>query len=237
MIKPDYISSKDWTILNEKYKEEELISFFEQNYPYQYLIGDVDFCDSKILVNESVLIPRFETEGLVYKLVELIKEKKLAYDTILDIGTGSGCIIIALAKLLNESYDAIDLSNAALEVASKNAKLNEVEIHFEQKDILHETIEKEYDIVVSNPPYVRKDEEVGLSTKYEPQIALFAEDNGLEFYKKIMNNTKAKVYAFEIGCTQKQELMDYAKSIFQNATLLCEKDLAGLDRYFFIINE
>lgn len=237
MNRPTYISFKDWDILNSKYSSTELEEYFNNNYPYQYLIGDVDFCDNKILVNENVLIPRFETEELVYKLVDIINKRNLKNLKVLDLCTGSGCIIISLAKMLSGEFTAVDVSDKALELAKENAKLNEVNIEFVNKDILKETISGDYDIIVSNPPYVKYDEEVGDSTKYEPQIALFANNEGLEFYSTIINNYNAKIFAFEIGCTQKDAVINIAKEKYPQANIYCEQDMSGLDRYIFIINE
>ena len=139
--------------------------------------------------------------------------------------------------MINGKFTGVDVSNKALEVAKENAKLNEVNIEFINKDILKETISGACDVIVSNPPYVKYDEEVGASTKFEPQIALFADKNGLEFYSTIINNYNAKIYAFEIGCTQKSEVINIAKEKYPQANIYCEKDMSGLDRYIFIINE
>lgn len=237
MNKPEYISFKDWEILNNKYSSKELEEYLKKDYPYQYLIGNVDFCNNIININENVLIPRFETEELVYKLVNILNKYNINNPKVLDIGTGSGCIIISLAKLIEGNFDAVDISANALEVAKENAKLNNVNINFINKDILKEKIENQYDVIVSNPPYVRYDEEVGKSTKYEPQIALFADQDGLEYYFTIINNYNAKIFAFEIGCTQKEKVINIAKEKFPQATIYCEQDMSGLDRFIFIINE
>lgn len=237
MNKPKYISYKDWELLNQKYSSKQLEEYFNNNYPYQYLIGNVDFCDNIINVDERVLIPRFETEELVYKTLDLIKKNKLDNLKITDLCTGSGCIAISLKKEINCEIDAIDISEEALELARLNSKNNEVNINFIKRDVLSDDKLYKYDLVISNPPYIDKSEKVGQSTKYEPQIALFANNKGLAFYEKILSNYWAKIYAFEIGCTQKKEVINIATKKYPQAKIFCEKDMNGLDRFIFIINE
>lgn len=240
-MKPEKITDIDWKLLQEKYPDniEEIKEKIEQNYPVQYLIGYVDFCDAKIEVNENVLIPRFETEYLVEKVIKKLERYPDNTLKILDIGTGSGCIIISLAKKLKQKFTAIDISFKALEVAKKNANLNKVEIEFKNLDILNQALNEEYDVIISNPPYVAFDEAVGPETKFEPQNALFANNKGLEFYERIINMTPnfPKLIAFEIGMTQANEIIQFAKSKFPAADILVEKDLTGKDRYIFIENK
>lgn len=237
MNKPDYISYKDWELLNNKYSSNELEEYFNKNYPYQYLIGNVDFCDNIIKVDERALIPRFETEILVNETIKLIKERQFEDLTVCDLCTGSGCIGISVKKEINCKMDAIDISKEALELAKINVKNNNVEINFINRDILNDNNCYLYDVIISNPPYIDKKEIVGISTKYEPQIALFAKDNGLEFYKKILQNYKAKLYAFEIGYSQKDSIIKIAKDIYPKSKIIAKKDYAKFDRYIFIINE
>lgn len=208
------------------------------NYPVQYLIGNVEFCDSKIEVNENVLIPRFETEYLVEKITKRLEKYPKNTLNIIDIGTGSGCIIISLAKKIEQHFEAVDISYSALEIASKNAKNNKVNINFKQKDILKEDLEKNYDVIISNPPYVDKTEEVDPQTKYEPQNAIFAEKNGLEFYERIIEMicNKPKLIAFEIGMNQGDAISSLAKTKFPEANISIETDLTGRNRYIIIEN-
>lgn len=240
-MKPEKITDIDWKLLQEKYPNniDEIKEKIEQNYPVQYLIGHVDFYDSKIEVNENVLIPRFETEYLVEKLIKKLEKYTDNTLKILDIGTGSGCIIINLAKKLNQKFTAIDISTKALEVAEKNANLNKVEIEFKQLDILNQNLSEEYDVIISNPPYVDYNEPVGPETKFEPQNAIFANNKGLEFYEKIINmlTNQPKLIAFEIGMTQANEIIKSAQSKFPAADIIVEKDLTGRDRYIFIENK
>ena len=144
--------------------------------------------------------------------------------------------VINLAKKLNQKFTAIDISTKALEVAEKNANLNKVEIEFKQLDILNQNLSEEYDVIISNPPYVDYNEPVGPETKFEPQNAIFANNKGLEFYEKIINmlTNQPKLIAFEIGMTQANEIIKFAQSKFPAADILVEKDLTGRDRYIFI---
>lgn len=214
-----------------------------KKYPIQYLIGYVNFYGYKINVNESVLIPRYETEYLVEKTInyskKIFKDKKL---NIIDLGTGSGCIAVTLAKELNSNVSAVDISKSALEIAKNNAKENNVNINFIENDMLN-NIDDKFDIIVSNPPYVKEQEEIMESVKlYEPNIALYATDNGLHFYKQILKESVNKVndkfiIVFEIGYDEGQDIIDLAKYYFPNSKISLEKDLSNKDRYIFIINE
>ena len=184
------IGIADLTLLKETYKGDlkEAYKLLKKNYPIQYLIGYVDFYNYKIKVNENVLIPRFETELLIDKSIKYLKKKVIK--KAIDICTGSGCIAITLNKELNISFDACDISNPALTLAKENAKENNANIKFFKIDVLNDHIKEKYDLIVSNPPYVKKDEYTSLETKYEPQIALFANNNGLEFYEAIIKEAK-----------------------------------------------
>lgn len=167
------------------------------NKPVQYIIGETEFCGMRFFVDENVLIPRPETEEMVKKIASC-RDKAYLVPTgcdILDIGTGSGCIAISLAKLLKDSkVTAVDVSEKALNVARKNAKANEVNVRFILDDILNpqnpELIDNQYDIIVSNPPYVCESEKSEMRANvldYEPFSALFVSDNDpLVFYRKIL---------------------------------------------------
>lgn len=237
MNKPEHISYKDWELLNNKYSSKQLEEYFNKNYPYQYLIGNVDFCNNLIKVDERVLIPRYETELLVNEVLNFLKERQIKNLKIVDLCTGSGCIAISLKKEIDCTIDAVDISNQALELAKINALENNVEVNFINRDILKDDKYYEYDVVISNPPYIEETETVGISTKYEPQIALFAKDNGLEFYKKILKYYQAKLYAFEIGYKQKDSIIKIAKEIYPKSRIIAKKDYANFDRYIYIINE
>ena len=168
-----------------------------KNKPIQYVLGETEFCGMRFFVDENVLIPRPETEEVVNMIahsVETMCTSSLLH-SILDIGTGSGCIAISLAKLLKDSVvTAVDVSEKALNVAKKNAAENDVDVRFVLDDILNpknpELIDNQYDIIVSNPPYVCESEKSEMRANvldYEPSTALFVSDNDpLIFYRKIL---------------------------------------------------
>lgn len=244
MKKPNYITDLDFDLLKKKYKHLFLIKgYLKREYPVQYLIGNVDFYGYKIKVNKHTLIPRFETEQLIEHTTELINKYNMKNSNTLDIGTGSGCISVVLKSIIPTlTITAIDKSSRALKVAKTNAKLNHVDINF-----IHESIFKfkplnKYDIVISNPPYLSKSDIVDKKIKYEPHKALYAKNNGLEFYDYILNNIKPYLnkkflIAFEIGETQANYIKTLAKKNFKESKIIVKKDLCERDRFIFIINE
>ncbi len=213
-----------------------------EGYPIQYLIGYVDFYGYKINVNENVLIPRYETEYLVEKTINYSKKVFDGNLDILDLGTGSGAISIALGKKLDSNVTGVDISDKALEVARNNALQNNININFVKSDML-ENVTGKYDIVISNPPYIDSEEKIMDSVKkYEPHLALYAKDNGLYFYKNILSNIKPYlkekfIIAFEIGWWQGKLIETIAKEYFEDSKVLTLKDLTNRDRYIFVINE
>ena len=236
------ICEADLIELKKKYQGENLdiaLNKIKNGYPVQYLIGNVNFYGNIINVTENVLIPRYETEFLV----DIIKNTfdSNAKLNILDIGTGSGCISISLAKIFKEaSVKGIDVSSSAIKIADENKNLNKVNnVIFEVKDAFDLDNYNGYDIIVSNPPYVSKDEIVGEETKYEPQNAIFAENNGLIFYediiKKISISNSVRHIFFEIGMSQKDDISNFASKYLNNYKFNCLKDLSGKDRYIHII--
>ena len=244
MNKPDNITKNDWNLLIKKYPQniEDILNRINNNYPIQYLIGNVNFYGYQINVDESVLIPRFETELLVEKTINLMKKYNFIKPTIIDLCTGSGCIAIALKKEIPASkIIAVDNSKKALQKALENITLNNVDINTKQIDILKEELSGKYDVIISNPPYVDKKEIVDPSTKYEPQNAIFADNNGLIFYeriakisKQILNNKG--IIALEIGYNQKEDIINIFKEIYPNSIIYGEKDYNNFDRYIFILN-
>jgi len=192
--------------LNNELTHEEQSSFYKavdrlrNHEPIQYILGETEFFGMPITVNKQVLIPRPETEELVSWIIEDVDKNEA---TILDIGTGSGCIAISLAKKLNNAVvSAIDISTIAIEVAKKNTLINNVNIEFSRVDVLnfeadldlHHKWESKFDIIVSNPPYVRMQEKKLMKLNvidHEPDIALFVEDDDpLLFYRKISQLSK-----------------------------------------------
>jgi len=211
-----------------------------EGYPVQQILGFADFYGIKFKVNKYTLIPRPETEELVQWIIEENKEKKGL--KILDIGTGSGCIAIALAKRLNHSQvEAIDISSKALNVAMMNSKELGVQINFARMDILKKSYSDKlgmFDIIVSNPPYVTEKEKETMHInvlEHDPQSALFVPDNDpLLFYNAIFElslkhlTAGGKIY-FEINEVYGQNIQELLESRgFKN--VLIKKDLNGKDR-------
>ncbi|ELY1977930.1 peptide chain release factor N(5)-glutamine methyltransferase [Flavobacterium psychrophilum] len=231
-LKLDNIQLLQWETVLLQLKEQK---------PIQYILGETQFFGLPFYVNENTLIPRPETEELVEWIIkENLKINSLKNLKILDIGTGSGCIAISLAKNLpNASVFAIDVSDKALATAQKNAVLNEVDITFIEKNILQtEDLNQEFDIIVSNPPYVRNLEKKEIHKnvlEYEPHLALFVEDNdSLLFYRKITElatrnlSNNGQLY-FEINQYLGKETVELLEKYnFKNTTL--KKDIYGNDR-------
>ncbi len=217
-------------------------ALLKDGYPIQYLIGYVDFYGYRINVNENTLIPRYETEYLVEKVINICNEMFNDKINILDIGTGSGAISIVLKDKLNSLVTGCDISDKALKTALENAKINNLDIKYIKSDIFNNINEK-FDVIVSNPPYISKNEIIMDSVKkYEPNIALYADNDGLYFYEEIVKNARKFLndkflIAFEIGWWQGNLIYDIAKSFFNDSIIRIEKDLTGRDRYLFIINE
>ena len=210
--------------------------------PIQYIIGEANFYGYDFLVNENVLIPRFETELLVDKTINRIKKYFINKNIdIIDLGTGSGCIAITLKKEIDCNVDALDISNKALAVAKENAKKQQASINFIEADMTKYQ-DKKYDVIISNPPYIARDETImDIVKNNEPHLALYAENNGLYFYEQIIKNspliTKDKyLLCFEIGCTQAKSIVDIANKYLKDIDISVEKDYAGLDRFIFITN-
>lgn len=183
-LQPDYSIDKD-----QETQFFYALTELKKQRPIQYILGETTFLDFTFKVKEGVLIPRPETEELVLWIAENIPNDRPI--SILDIGTGSGCIAVSLAKLIpNASVTAIDVSSEALEIANANAELNGVSVSFIKQDILAATIlPGEFDIIVSNPPYVRELEKTEMQPNvldFEPSLALFVSDGSpLVFYQKI----------------------------------------------------
>ena len=220
---------------------DEGIELLNKGIPVQYIVGNVDFYGYNFKVNENVLIPRFETEELVEKTIKYINKYLDKKVDILDLGTGSGCIAITLKKELDCNVDAVDISPKALEIAKLNAKNNNVDITFYEGDMLS-PINKKYDVIISNPPYIAYNEEImDIVKNNEPHTALYAEDNGLKYYKDIISNAnkylkEKSIIAFEIGEKQGKLILEYAKNYFKGSIITVEKDMQNRDRFVFIIN-
>ena len=222
----------------EPSKLEDGLKRLENGEPVQYIVGNVDFYGYNFIVNKNVLIPRFETEELVDRTIKYIKKYLSDNLDIVDLGTGSGCIAITLKKELNCNIDAVDISKDALNVAKENSIKNNVDINFIEGDML-KPLSKKYDVIISNPPYISYNEEIDEIVKNnEPHNALYAEDEGLYYYKEIIKNAnnylkEKAIIAFEIGYLQGPILKEYALNYFDN--VIVEQDLSGKDRFLFII--
>lgn len=225
---------------------EKALQRLLQQEPIQYVLGDTEFFGYPFQVNQHTLIPRPETEELVAWIIEDVKNKNQENSqhkplnsniTILDIGTGSGCIPISLAKELPQAkVSSIDVSEEALQVARKNSALNKVAVNFIQQDILKaENLQEKYDVIVSNPPYVRELEKEQMHQNvldFEPELALFVQnDDPLIFYRKIAQLAKnalienGKLY-FEINEYLPEEMVSLLEEIgYQNIEL--KKDIFG----------
>ena len=209
--------------------------------PIQYILGETEFYGLKFFVNKNTLIPRPETEELVRLIISDTKtSKKTVPIRILDVGTGTGCIAISLAKnIMDSAVFGIDISTKALETASQNAKINEVQVVFIEKNILStEDLEEQFDVIVSNPPYVRNLEKAEISANvldYEPHLALFVDDtDALLFYRKIAQlaminlSQNGKLY-FEINqYLGKETVALLEKTGLKNIALL--QDIYGNNR-------
>ena len=236
--------NKDIEYLKKYYKGDinDAIKRLNMGEPVQYIVGDVDFYGNIIKVNKNVLIPRRETEELVEKILKRIQ----VFDNpvIVDIGTGSGAIAITLAKKLNTLVYASDISLKVLEVAKENVATNKVDVTFFEGDMLKPYIKNniKLDVIVSNPPYIKKDEKIeDIVKNNEPHLALYAKNNGLEFYDSILKNAsyvlKDKyLIAFEIGMDQGKNIEALAKKYLSNSIVEIEKDLSGKDRFIFVYN-
>lgn len=225
-------------------EQEDLFNIFIQDRlkgrPVAYIVGNREFMGLDFYVQEGVLIPRPDTEPLVEELIELCREKENL--SILDIGTGSGAITISLAKYLNTSkVKSFDISDIALEVGKKNAISNKVDdrVEFIKSD-LFSSIENEniqFDVIVSNPPYIpKKDiETLHIQVKdYEPYTALEGGEDGLDFYRSITEQSRMYlkengILAYEVGHDQAQDVSEIMKSNGYTK-IYTKKDLQGIDR-------
>lgn len=211
--------------------------------PVQYILGETEFYGFPFKVSPDVIVPRPETELLVDAVLEAVKTANNPSLKILDVGTGSGCIAVSLAKLLPDCrISAIEMSAAALKLARANADLNEVGVQFTEGDIFKDSspLLTKFDIVVSNPPYVALRDLHKLEPEvrdFEPKEALFAGEDGSEFYKKLVNviprlvNRNGKIF-LEIGYDQAAPL----STLFSNANFKVKfkKDYNQIDRILIL---
>ena len=223
---------------------KKVIQRLRNEEPIQYIFGSTEFYGLLFNVSTDTLIPRPETEELVEWIIETVKQDEylssLSELRILDIGTGTGCIAITLTKLIpSANTTAVDISKNALTVAESNSALNEVNVHFVISNVLElSSLENEFDIIVSNPPYVRNSEKIEIKNnvlKYEPDTALFVEDDDpLLFYRKIgklsLESLNPNGYLFfEINQYLGKEMVNLLSDLWYQHIEL-RKDVFGNDR-------
>ena len=236
----DFVFALQQEVTNEDYKfVEDIFIKLASHIPAQYIIGHAEFFGMQLKVDERVLIPRPETEELVELILSENPEKNLK---VIDIGTGSGAIALALAKNRPDwSVTAADISQDALELATENAKRQDLDLTFIRTDCFSE-ISSKYDIIVSNPPYISREdqEEVGLNVlQSEPHLALFADEDGLAIYRRIAEDSKdylndgGKIY-LEIGYKQGQSVPALFMENLPEKRVRTLKDQFGQDRMVVI---
>ena len=214
----------------------------ENGKPLQYVLGNVNFYGNNFYINENVLIPRFETEELVENVTEYAKKFFTEPVDLIDLGCGSGVIGLTLEKKIStNSVDLIDISEKALEVTNINCGKMNSKANLVLSDMF-KNINKKYDIIVSNPPYIKTTEEIEKIVKdNEPHLALYAGVDGLDCYRKILNDITSHMkerclIAFEIGMTQGVPLTALIKEKLPNDIVEIKKDLSGKDRMLFIFH-
>jgi len=223
-----------------KYRVDEL----RKGRPIQYIIGNVNFCGNILEINENVLIPRFETEQLVAHTIDKINDLWSGENIeLIDLGTGSGAIGLSIKKRLpNVNVTLLDISEKAIEVAKTNANNLDLNVKFIINDMLENLVNK-YDVIISNPPYIKTDEEIeDIVKNNEPHLALYGGVEGLDYYRKILSHAKENLkskylIAFEIGDTQKDDLFNLANEYLTNYNIECKKDFSNRDRMIFIWNK
>ena len=244
-----YIIANDTQELS---KEQEIkylegIQKLKNNMPIEYITNQKEFMKKLFYVDENVLIPRQDTEILVEEVIKIAETKTTSNQTIinnnlqiLDMCTGSGAIAVSLASYIDKSeIDAVDISQKALEITEKNAKENKVEKKIKEiESNLYKNIgEKKYDIIVSNPPYIKHEviKKLDKQVQKEPLIALDGGDDGLEFYRKIIKQSpkylkKDGYLCLEIGYDQKDDVINLLNTENKYKNIYSKKDLCGNDR-------
>ena len=216
------------------------IKHIKNGLPIQYALNNVNFYGIDFYVDERVLIPRFETEELVYNTNNYIKKYFDNNARVLDLCTGSGCIGLTLKKINNNlDITLSDLSPYALEVCDINRKNLELDAKIIESD-LFQNVNDKFDIIISNPPYVSINDEVDEIVKNnEPSIALYADNNGLEFYERILSQCEnylndKYLIAFEIGESEKKGVLELVRKYLKDVNVITKTDMSKRDRMIFI---
>lgn len=237
-----YIIANDLNQLNCKQEKEYFLKIKKilENNPIEYITNKKEFMNLELYVNQDVLIPRQDTEILVEEVINILQNIKAENIQILDMCTGSGAIAIALAKNVEKCIvDAVDISSGALEVVKKNIVKNKVEgrVNIINSDLFSKISNKKYDLIVSNPPYIESNviEKLDKQVQKEPILALDGGDDGLDFYKKIINEAPSYLESdgylcFEIGYNQKNAVQNLLSNSGKYQEIYCKKDLCGNDR-------
>ena len=226
------LTDEQLEILNKKVEKRA-----NTRLPIQYIIGEAYFMGDFFKVTPDVLIPRDETEILVTKAIELIKQN--GFENALDIGTGSGCIACTIAKKTKATVLGVDISSDALRIALDNVTrlgINNRAV-FRKSDLFSKVRDEEkFDMIISNPPYIPLGTILSDEVNYEPQIALFADENGLRFYREIVAQApeylKPNGYLlFELGIGESESVKEFMEKDFTDIAV--ENDLAGIDRIIY----
>ncbi len=230
--------------INEVERYKEMVNRLKNNEPIQYILGRVNFYGNWYQVDKNVLIPRFETEELVENTLKYVKKYFKDNDNlrILDLCAGSGNIGITLKKQLPQAKVVLaDISENALEVARRNAINLNADVDLVNSDIFS-NIKGTFDIIISNPPYIAKEEVVDDKVlQYEPHVALFAPNQGLYFYQEIIKQVanfvnQKYLLGFEIGATQKDEVVSIIHQHLSHVEIFTHQDLQSRDRMIFVIS-
>lgn len=241
-IQQRMMSDQQLSDVNEN-QFQNILSELKTGKPYQHILGETEFYGMNFFVNENVLIPRPETEELLEMAIQKIQSSDFDVQglKILDIGTGSGVIPLVLKKHFpNAKISSIDFSEKALEVAKRNAAFHQLEVNFIHADYLKFDLNENYDVIISNPPYIGIEEEVEIEESvkgFEPTMALFSPtSDALIFYKKIAEDSvkhlnKNGFLCLEINQKLGEKTLELYQNIFSNAELI--KDLSGNDRFIF----
>ena len=230
----DMLMGKELTLGQLALIEEKVCFRAETRTPIQYIIGKAWFMDNYFKVTQDVLIPRDETEILVREAIKVIKENN--YKDVLDIGTGSGCIACTIAQRTNSTVLGVDISSDALRIALDNVTKLGINNHavFRKSDLFEKIREDEkFDIIVSNPPYIPMGTELPSEVEHEPKTALFAEENGIAIYRRIIEEAPEYLkdggsIMFELGIGESPAVKYYMDECFKDIYII--KDMAGIDR-------